>query len=44
VRTNLARHATLGDDPEEVLATRRDSRDIGAVVFANFLRLAGLDR
>jgi GMP synthase-like glutamine amidotransferase len=41
VRTNLARHETLGDDPEAVLATRRDSRDIGAVVFANFLRLAG---
>jgi len=41
VRSNLARHETLGDDPEAVLATRRDSRDIGTVVFGNFLRMAG---
>lgn len=39
VRSNLARHASLGNDPEEVLATRRDSRDLGAVIFRNFLRL-----
>jgi len=39
VRSNLARHETLGDDPEAVLATRRDSRDLGEVIFANFLAL-----
>lgn len=40
VRSNLARHATLGDDPEAVLATRLDGRHLGEVLFANFLELA----
>jgi GMP synthase (glutamine-hydrolysing) len=40
VRSNLARHESLGDDPEEVLSTRVDSRHLGEVIFANFLELA----
>ncbi|MFT7668876.1 MAG: GMP synthase (glutamine-hydrolyzing) [Planctomycetota bacterium] len=43
VRGNLARHTGLGNDPEAVLASRRDGRDLGAQIFANFVRACSPD-
>ena len=40
VRTNLARHRGLEQDPEAVLARRLDGRKLGSRIFANFLTLA----
>lgn len=39
VRRNLSRHVGLGDDPEALLATRRDARDLGALLLRDFRRI-----
>jgi len=39
VRRNLERHETLGNDHEAVLANRRDGRDLGKIIFKNFMRI-----
>lgn len=39
VRNNLARHVGLTQDVNATLANRRDGRDLGLVIFGNFLQL-----
>jgi GMP synthase (glutamine-hydrolysing) len=38
VKRNLERHESLGNDHEEILANRRDGRDLGALIFSSFMR------
>ncbi len=44
VRNNLPRHTGLEQDVEATLALRRDGRDLGARIFANFLELTAQPR
>jgi len=39
VRSNLARHSTLENDPEAILGRRLDGRALGRRIFESFLRL-----